>query len=158
MLGCCALTAASDSKRTLGRNVQNETKLILELLGEPATHQSIENRADGPRALQRRQPTVLEASCHLRSRPAMPETHRVRLKEGNALLDGLRIIREQAVTQGHQLFLVGQLNSGSLELHSKRGQICTFDNRFANAFLKADFSGSCGSWVQNRRIPWAAAP
>ena len=51
MLGCCALTTASNSERSLRRNVQNKTKLVLELFGEATAHKSVENRANDSRAL-----------------------------------------------------------------------------------------------------------
>ena len=54
MLGRCVLTTAGNSKRSLRCNVQNETKLIFELFGEPTTNESVKNRTNGARVLRLR--------------------------------------------------------------------------------------------------------
>ncbi len=105
MLGCRTLTTARNSKRSLRRNVQNKTKLVLELFGEPTADKSVENRANDTSALRLRQPAMLEASGDHRARAAMPEAHRLRFDELNALLHRVGIICEQPVTQGNQLSL-----------------------------------------------------
>ena len=117
MLGSGALATARNSKRSLRRNVQNKTKLVLELFGEPAAHKAVENRANDPRALRLRQPAMLEASRHHRSRPAMPQTRGLHLDKRNTLLYSIRIIGEQAVTQRDQRSLIERLETGCLYFH-----------------------------------------
>jgi len=123
MLGGCSLTTAGNSKRSFRGNLQNKPELVLELFGEPAAHQSVENRTNRACALWLRQPAVLETSRHLRPCSAMPEAHRLRFNERNALLDRLRIICEQAIGQGDQLSLVEQLEVVGLGLHRDNGKL-----------------------------------
>ena len=51
MLGGCALTTARHSKRSLRRNVQNKTKLVLKLFGEMTAHKSSKDCANQALAL-----------------------------------------------------------------------------------------------------------
>jgi|GEM_PF-5672728 len=106
MLSGCALTTASNSKRSLRRNMQNKPKLVLELFGEPTGHKPVENRAHDTRALWLRQPAMFETSCHHRARSAMPDTHRLRLDERDALRYRVGVVREQTITQSNQVCLI----------------------------------------------------
>jgi hypothetical protein len=82
---------------------------------EPTT--SARNATNDTRALRLRQPAVLEASRHHRSRPTMPKAHRLRLDERNTLVYRVGFIREQAVRQRDQLSLIERLETGCLCFH-----------------------------------------
>ena len=130
MLNCRALTTTRNSKRSLRCNVQNKTKLVLELFGELTASESVENGANGTALLRLRQSAVLEASRHHRSRSAMPEAKRLRLDERNALLHCCGIIREQTVAQRVQFHFVERLETVSLGLHHGGRRGLTGNNHF----------------------------
>ena len=97
--------------------MQNKTKLVLELFGEPAAGQSIKNRANHAGALLLGQLGVFETPLHHRTRPAVPEPFRLRLDKGHTLLHGINIPCKQAVTQCVQLHLAQRLEPLSLGFH-----------------------------------------